>query len=72
MPVIVGPAKINAVSDGIINFGDSFYLSPLSENKAISGSGDGNVGDFLNINNGISIVKGIDPDLLDQNQTANA
>jgi len=72
MPAIVGPIKINEVSGGIVNFGDCFYLSPKSAVKAVSGSGGGNTGDFHIVNNGISITIGVDPDAIDQNQTANA
>ncbi|MDQ0162378.1 spore germination protein [Bacillus alveayuensis] len=72
MPAIVGPIKINSVSGGVVNFGDSFYLSPKSASKSISGSGSGNTGDFHIVNNGFSISSGVDPDVNDQNQTANA
>jgi len=72
MPAIVGAIKINGVSDGVVNFGDSFYLSPLLTAKALDGSGSGNTGDFLIVNNGISISNTVDPDAIDQNQTANA
>ncbi|WLR42905.1 spore germination protein [Bacillus carboniphilus] len=72
MPAIVGPIKINSISGGVVNFGDSFYLSPKSTTKACSGSGGGNTGDFHITNNGISITNCIDPDVADQNQTANA
>ncbi|WP_243292440.1 spore germination protein [Bacillus sp. FJAT-47783] len=71
MPAIVGPIKINSVSGGIVNFGDSFYLSPKTESKSVSGSGSGNTGDFHIVNNGFNISSGIDPDVNDQNQTAN-
>ncbi|WP_420469238.1 spore germination protein, partial [Bacillus licheniformis] len=34
MPAIVGPIKINEISGGVVNFGDSFYLSPKSTSKS--------------------------------------
>lgn len=71
MPAIVGPIKINEISGGIVNFGDTFFLSPKSESKSVSGSGSGNTGDFHIVNNVFSISSGIDPDVNDQNQTAN-
>lgn len=70
--IVVGPIKINSVSGGVVNFGDSFYLSPKSASKSISGSGSSCTGDFHINNNGLSITNGIDPDVNDQNQTANA
>lgn len=72
MPAIVGPIKINKVSDGVVNFGDTFYLSPLNTAKVLNGSGTGNTGDFHLVNNGFSISSRTDPDVNDQNQTANA
>lgn len=71
MPAIVGPIKINSVDGGVVNFGDSFYLSPKSQSKTASGSGGGNTGDFLITNNGISATNMIDPDVKDQNMVAN-
>ncbi|KGX87796.1 spore germination protein [Pontibacillus litoralis] len=66
MPSIVGPIKINSVGGGVINFGDSFYISPKSSSKSNTGSGSGNTGDFINTNNGFSTSNPIDPDALDQ------
>lgn len=71
MPAIVGPIKINSVGGGVVNFGDSFYLSPKSQSKTASGSGGGNTGDFTIINNGINATNMIDPDVTDQNMVAN-
>ena len=44
MPAIVGPIAINSISGGVVNFGDSFYLSPKSSSKSALGSGAGNTG----------------------------
>ena len=65
------PIKINSVSGGVVNSGDSFYIASKDLTKVISGSGGGNVGSFILVNNGISISNNIDPDVNDQNQTAN-
>ncbi|PGT88254.1 spore germination protein [Bacillus sp. AFS040349] len=71
MPCIVGgPIKFNSISGGVINFGDSFNISPKNIDKAISGAGGGGVGDFQFVNSGISITIGVDPDVTDQNVTA--
>lgn len=72
MPSIVGPVKINSVGGGVVNFGDSFYLSPKSSSKSSSGSGSFNTGDFINTNTGFSTTTPVDPDVSDQNVTANA
>jgi spore germination protein PF len=73
MPSLVGPIKINAVGDAaVVNFGDSFYLSPKSSGKTHSGSGAFNTGDFINTNSGISGTNTVDPDVNDQQKTANA
>ncbi len=66
LPSIVGPIKINGVDGGIINFGDSFYLSPKSASKVATGAGANNTGDFLNTNTGFNITNAIDPDAVDQ------
>ncbi|MBD1380621.1 spore germination protein [Metabacillus arenae] len=71
MPAIIGPLCINSISGGVVNFGDSFYLSPKSTSKSATGSGGGNTGDFLIVNNGISATNLIDPDVNDQNITGN-
>lgn len=72
MPAIVGPIYINSISGGVVNVGDSFYLSPKSSSKSALGSGAGNTGDFLILNNGISVTNYVDPDLNDQNMVGNA
>ncbi|MCM3653464.1 spore germination protein [Metabacillus litoralis] len=71
MTSIVGPIKINSVSGGVVTSGDTFNISPKSTSKTISGSGGGNTGNFIIVNNGISITNGVDPDVKDQDQTAN-
>ena len=72
MPAIVGPIKITSVSGGVVNFGDSFYLSPKSVGKTAAGSGAFNTGDFICTNNGFSATNTLDPDLIDQPLAGNA
>ncbi|MFY4777073.1 spore germination protein [Metabacillus sp. RGM 3146] len=73
MPAIVGPIKINSVHTGaVVNFGDTFYISPKTTTKTASGSGGANVGDFWVLNNGISATNQIDQDLSDQNIGGNS
>ncbi|MBU8907908.1 spore germination protein [Desertibacillus haloalkaliphilus] len=71
MPSIVGgPFKINSNS-GVVNFGDSLNISPKAATKSFSGSGAGNTGDFIMTNNGVNANTNVDPDLSDQNASAN-
>ena len=71
MPSFVGPIKINSISGGIVNFGDALNISPKSASKSVSGSGGANTGNFHIVNNGISISSNVDPNVNDQDQTAN-
>lgn len=71
MPAIVfGPFKINA-NDGNISFGDVLNMSPKSASKSVTGSGSAITGDFIITNNGISVSNAWDPDVIDQNISAN-
>ncbi|WP_070119864.1 spore germination protein [Bacillus marinisedimentorum] len=71
MPSIVGPVNINEAS-GVVNFGDTFYVSPKSTGKTYAGSGGFNTGNFVNTNNGLSSTNTGDPDAADSNVSANA
>lgn len=71
MPSIVGPIQINSI-EGIVNLGDSFYISPKGSSKSSLGSGGANTGDFHIVNNILSATNAIDPDANDSNITANA
>ncbi|UFU00524.1 spore germination protein [Radiobacillus kanasensis] len=72
MPSAVGPLKINSVSGGVVNFGDSFYLAPKSTSKTSAGAGGFNTGDFINTNIGWSSTNTNDPDGVDQPLAGNA
>lgn len=72
MPSVVGPIKLNSVSGGVVNFGDSFYVSPKNTGKTITGSGSANTGDFLVTNNFVSATNPFDPDVQDQGNIGNA
>lgn len=66
MPSVVGPIKIINVGGGVINFGDSFYVSPKESAKTYSGSGSSNTGDFICTNNGLNSTNTNDEDFADQ------
>lgn len=72
MPCIIKKLRIDSISGGVVNFGDSYSISPKSVDKAISGSGGGGVGDFQFVVNGQSITNGVDPEVLDQNVLGNS
>ncbi|WP_173916987.1 spore germination protein [Halobacillus sp. Marseille-Q1614] len=61
MPAIIGPFRINSISGGVVNMGDSFYISPRSTSESVSGSGSNNTGDFICTNSGFSKTKPIEP-----------
>ncbi|QOR67493.1 spore germination protein [Cytobacillus suaedae] len=71
MPSVVGPVNINS-NEGVLNLGDSFYISPKGSSKSSLGSGAANTGDFHIVNNVFSATNAIDPDANDSNITANA
>lgn len=66
MPAIVGPVQIVTVSGGIVQFGDSLYISPKSGTKTFSGSGGFNTGGVIVANNGLSGTNTLDSQLVDQ------
>lgn len=66
MPAIVGPIKIISIGGGVVNFGDSFYVSPKDSAKTYSGSGSFNTGDFICTNNGLNATNTNDDDIFDQ------
>ena len=71
MPSIVGAVNINSVGPtGVVNFGDSFFISPKSTSKSFAGSGSFSTGNFVNNNNGVSATNTIEPTLADSNIAA--
>ncbi|QCJ41709.1 spore germination protein [Bacillus sp. S3] len=66
MPAIIGPVQIVNVSGGIVQFGDTVYISPKSSTKTFAGSGGFNTGGLIVANNGISGTNVLDTNLIDQ------
>lgn len=66
MTIIPGNLKIDNVSGGIINFGDTLFISPKSSAKTFVGSGSNNTGVQNNTFNGQSSTTTLDSDLVDQ------
>lgn len=65
MPAIIGPVQIiNA--GGVVQFGDTVYISPKSGTKTNAGSGAFNTGGFIVTNNVLSGTNVLDTKLIDQ------
>jgi len=62
--VILAPIKIIG-ADGNVTFGDVLQISPSSTSKTYSGSGGGNVGDFMQTISLLSYVITCDTDFAD-------
>lgn len=66
MPAIIGPVQIINVGGGIVQFGDTVYISPKSTTKTFAGSGGFNTGGLIVTNNGLSGTNVLDTNLIDQ------
>ena len=66
MPAIIGPVQIVNVGGGIVQFGDSLYISPKSNSKSAAGQGAANTGELVVTNNGLNANNVVDTDLIDQ------
>jgi spore germination protein PF len=71
MPAIIGPVQIINVGGGVVQFGDTAWVSPKSNTKTYSGSGGFNTGGFIVTNNGISGTNVLDTNLIDQPTVGN-
>ncbi|MBT2726159.1 spore germination protein [Bacillus sp. ISL-75] len=60
------PVKIDTVSGGIVQFGNSLFISPKSASKNTHGSGSTNSGLHVTTINGQSTTTSVNADLLDQ------
>ena len=72
MPAIIGPVQIVNVGGGIVQFGDSLYISPKSNSKSTTGQGAVNTGGFIITNNGLSSSNVLDTNLVDQPTIGNS
>ena len=66
MPAIIGPVQIVNVSGGIVQFGDTVYISPKSASKTNAGSGGFNTGAIIFTANGLSGTNVFDANVVDQ------
>ncbi|MFP5113802.1 spore germination protein [Bacillaceae bacterium C204] len=60
------PVKIDTVSGGIVQFGNSLFISPKSASKSALGSGSSNTGVHITTINGQSTNTAVNSDLFDQ------
>jgi spore germination protein PF len=71
MPAFVGPVQIKNVNGGVVQFGDTAYISPKSNSKSNFGSGAGSTGGLIITNNGLSGTNVIDCNGVDQPTVGN-
>ncbi|WP_407639775.1 spore germination protein [Bacillus sinesaloumensis] len=64
--IFLGPIEINS-NEGVIVTGNSFYVSPTSSSKTITGSGSFNTGIYVTNHNHVSRSNTLDPDFSDAN-----
>lgn len=50
---------------GTINYGGALVISPVDAAKSVTGQGGGNVGNIVNVANGLCLNAVTDPDLID-------
>ena len=60
------PVKIDTVSDGVVQFGNSLFTSPKSASKSTQGSGSSNTGVHITTITGQNTTTSVNADLLDQ------
>lgn len=60
------PVKIGSVSGGVVQFGDTLFISPKSASKDFHGSGSSNSGAQNVTFTGVSSVNTVDSDVVDQ------
>ena len=66
MPAIIGPIQIVNTGEGIVQFGDSLFISPKDNAKSTIGSGTGNNGAFVITNNAVNSSNYTDSSGVDQ------
>ncbi|PGT89269.1 spore germination protein [Bacillus sp. AFS040349] len=72
MPALVGPIMLNRIRDAaVFKVGDTFSLSPKSQDESSVGAGALNTGDFIEIENVFTITNFEDSDIVDQPNTFN-
>ena len=60
------PVKIDTISGGVVQFGNSLFTSPKSASKSTHGSGSSNTGVHITTVSGSSTSTAVNADLFDQ------
>ena len=60
------PVKIDTISGGVVQFGNSLFTSPKSASKSYYGSGSSNTGVHITTVSGSSTSTAVNADLFDQ------
>jgi spore germination protein PF len=60
------PVKIDTVSGGVVQFGNSLFISPKSASKSTHGAGSSNTGAHITTISGSSTTTAVNADVLDQ------
>ncbi|MEH7076672.1 spore germination protein [Neobacillus drentensis] len=60
------PVKIDTISGGVVQFGNSLFISPKSASKSTVGSGSTNSGVHITTITGSSTSTAVNSDLFDQ------
>ncbi|NRD76562.1 spore germination protein [Bacillus sp. BRMEA1] len=73
MPAIIGgPININNITgNGVVDFGDSLFISPKVASKTPGGAGGFNTGALVITNTGASATNYVDPSAIDQPVSGN-
>lgn len=71
MPAIIGPVHIANVGGGVVQFGDTLFVSPKANSKTNSGQGAFNTGGLIVTNNGLSSSNVLDANVFDQPTVGN-
>jgi spore germination protein PF len=71
MPAIIGPVHISNVTGGVVQFGDSLFISPKSASKSVTGAGAANTGIGIITMNGFNLNNILDTNLIDQPVSGN-
>ncbi|MBE3568731.1 MAG: spore germination protein [Bacillales bacterium] len=71
MPSLVGSVQVIHVSNGVVQFGDSAFISPKSASRSSAGSGGFNTGPFIVTYSGFSTSPTFTGSVLDQPLSGN-
>ncbi|MEJ9212375.1 spore germination protein [Bacillus smithii] len=71
MPSVIGSAQFIHVSNGVVQFGDTAFISPKSATRTSAGAGGFNTGPFIVTYSGLSTNPTVTTSVFDQPLTGN-